>query len=92
MSKNQIMAKAATEKGLTVKEIIAYRKAVKLVEHSYGKYGTLTKSYLEEHNPGRLWALAGELPVYLHGIDKQADEMYEAVYGRLSAAAEFKKT
>ena len=38
----------------------------------YGKYGTLAKKYLEEHEPARYWALGKDLPEYLHGIDRQA--------------------
>ena len=41
----------------------------------YGKYGTLAKMYLEEHEPARAWALGKNLPEYLHGIDRQADEL-----------------
>ena len=33
----------------------------------YGKYGTLAKMYLEEHEPARAWALGKNLPEYLHG-------------------------
>ena len=43
----------------------------------YGKYGTLAKMYLEEHEPARAWALGKNLPEYLHGIDRQADELFE---------------
>lgn len=28
----------------------------------YGKYGTLAKKYLEEHEPARYWALGKDLP------------------------------
>ena len=46
----------------------------------YGKYGTLAKMYLEEHEPARAWALGKNLPEYLHGIDRQADELFDMMY------------
>ena len=58
----------------------------------YGKYGTLTKKYLEEHEPARYWALGKDLPAYLHGIDRQAGEMYDTMYAKLSVKDEYKKT
>lgn len=58
----------------------------------YGKYGTLAKDYLEEHEPARYWALGKDLPEYLHGIDRQAGEMYDTMYAKLSAKDEYKKT
>ena len=58
----------------------------------YGKYGTLAKVYLEEHEPARYWALGKDLPEYLHGIDRQAGEMYDTMYAKLSARDEYKKT
>lgn len=92
MNKAELLKKADSEEGLTVKEVIAYQKLVKPVEHTYGKYGTLAKIYLQEHNPAKEWGLAGALPEYLHGIDRQADEMYETMYAKLSASDAFKKT
>ena len=58
----------------------------------YGKYGTLAKKYLEEHEPARYWALGKDLAEYLHGIDRQAGEMYDTMYAKLSARDEYKKT
>jgi len=89
MSKNTVNKK---DEGFTVKEVIAYRRKFKLQTHTYGKYGTLAKIYLEEHNPAKLWALAGDLPEYLHGIDNQAAEMYDAIYSKLSVSKEYAKT
>ena len=57
----------------------------------YGKYGTLAKIYLEEHEPGKCWALGKDLPDYLHGIDRQAGELYDVMYARLSAMDEFRR-
>lgn len=84
--------KAQSDEGMTVEEIVAYEKAVKPVKHVYGKYGTLAKKYLEEHNVGKYMALAGDLPEYLHGIDRQAAELYETMYANLSATEQFQKT
>ena len=57
----------------------------------YGKYGTLAKKYLEEHNVGKLWAIEN-LSEYLHGIDRQADELYETMYAKLSQDERYKRT
>ena len=61
----------------TVEEIVEFEKNRKEQKHVYGKYGTLVKIYLEEHNPGKYWALAGDLPQYLHGIDEAAERLWE---------------
>ena len=58
---------------------------------TYGKYGTLAKKYLEEENVGKFWAMEN-LPEYLHGIDRQADELYEAMYAKLSQDERYKRT
>ncbi len=92
MNKEEILRKAQANEGLTVEEIMEYQKLVKPQTHTYGKYGTIAKKYLEEHNQAKLWVLAGDLPEYLHGIDKQAEELYETMYGQLSKQEEFKKT
>ena len=84
--------KTRADEGMTVKEIIAYEKLVKPKVQVYGKYGNLAKKYLEEHNIGKYMALAGELPEYLHGIDRQAEEMYQVMYEKLSTSEQFKKT
>ena len=91
MNVNQIIAKADRGEGLTVEEIKVYRKAVPAHHHVYGKYGTLALKYLEEHNVGKLWEI-GNLPEYLHGIDRQADELYESMYARLSKDERYKRT
>lgn len=92
MNRKELLAKAERNEGLTVPEIKEYMKLVKPKRHVYGKYGTLAKIYLEEHNSAKLWALAGDLPAYLHGIDRQADELYDTMYEKLSASERFKKT
>lgn len=57
----------------------------------YGKYGTLAKKYLEEHAVGKLWAIEN-LPEYLNGIDRQANELYETMYKKLMADERYKRT
>lgn len=91
MKAEEILEKAADEE-MTVEEIMQYREIVKPKVQTYGKYGTLAKEYLEKHNPAKLWALAGDLPEYLHNIDKQADELYNVMYERLSQDEKYRKT
>ena len=47
MNTQEIIAKADRGEGLTKEEIRIYREAVKPVKHTYGKYGTLKRQYLE---------------------------------------------
>lgn len=92
MNREALLGKADNNEGLTVEEIIEYRKIVKPIPHIYGKYGTLAKQHLEEHAVGKYWALGGELPNYLHGIDKTADKLYETIREKLSATEKYKRT
>ena len=80
------------EVGLTVEEIIEYQKNVKQSKQVYGKYGTLALKYLQEHNVGKYWVLAGDLPEYLHNVDKQADRLYMTMSNKFSVLERFKKT
>lgn len=57
----------------------------------YGKYGTIAKKYLEEHAVGKLWTIEN-LPEYLYGIDRQADELYETIYTKLNEDERYKRT
>ena len=91
MNAQEVIAKADRGEGLTEEEIKVYRSAVKPEKHLYGKYGTLAKKYLEEHNIGKFWAIEN-LPEYLHGIDRQADELYEIMYAKLSKDERYKRT
>lgn len=75
MTLEELERKSETE-GLTVEEVMEYQKLVKPVRHVYGKYGTLAKHYIEEHNFGKLLSLAGRLPEYLHGVDRAANDLY----------------
>ena len=74
---------------MTVKEIKVYQKAVKPVKHVYGKYGTLAKRYLEDK--GLDWTIAN-IPEYLHGVDKAADELYETMYEKFSKEEQFRRS
>ena len=89
MNVEEVIKKAESDEGLTVKEIKVYQKAVKPVKHVYGKYGTLAKQYLEDK--GIDWTIAN-LPEYLHGVDKAADELYETMYEKFSKEERFKKS
>ena len=76
----------------TLEQILEYQKNNKPIIHKYGKYGNLAKKYLEEHNFGKYLVLGGDLPEYLHNIDKQADELYNVMYDKLSKKKEYQKT
>ena len=89
MNVEALIKKAESDEGLTVKEIKVYQKAVKPVKHVYGKYGTLAKRYLEDK--GIDWTIAN-LPEYLHGVDRAADELYETMYEKFSKEERFKKS
>lgn len=85
----QVIMKAEQGQGLTLEEIKIYQEAVKPEKHVYGKYGTLKKKYLEEN--GIDWTIA-DLPTYLHGIDMQAEDMYNTLYTKLSVSTQYKRT
>ena len=89
MNVEAVIKKAESDEGLTVKEIKVYQKAVNPVKHVYGKYGTLAKRYLEDK--GLDWTIVN-LPEYLHGVDKAADELYETMYEKFSKEERFKKS
>ena len=92
MNVEEIIKKADLGEGLTVEEIKIYQQAVKPKKHVYGKYGTLAKQYIEEHNFGKLLSLAGQLPEYLHGVDKAAEEMYDTMWDKLSKSEQYRRT
>ena len=91
MDKQEILRKAEAGEGLTVEEIKVYQEIVKPEKHVYGKYGTLAKKYLEEHNPAKFWAIEN-IPEYLHGVDRRAEQLYNTMYEQLSLRAEYKRT
>ena len=86
-----LIAKADASEGLTVEEIKRYQQLVKPQHHVYGKYGTLALKYMEEHNVGKLWAIEN-LPEYLHGIDRQAEQLDEDMRGKLLKNVRYKRT
>ena len=92
MNIEEIIKKAEANEGLTVEEIKIYQQAVKPKKHVYGKYGTLAKQYIEEHNFGKLLSLAGQLPEYLHGVDKAAEELYDVMWDKLSKSEQYRPT
>ena len=92
MNVEEIIKKADLGEGLTVEEVKIYQQAVKPKKHVYGKYGTLAKQYIEEHNFGKLLSLAGQLPEYLHGVDKAAEEMYDTMWDKLSKSEQYRRT
>lgn len=90
MENKTVLKKVKSGEGLTVEEIKVYQKLVPPVKHVYGKYGTLAKKYLEEHNPAKYWSIEN-VPEYLHGVDKAAERMFGAMYQKLSASDNYKK-
>ena len=89
ISDKQLLAKGEADEGLTVEEVKRYQQLVKPVRQVYGKYGTLKRKYLEDI--GLDWTIAN-LPEYLHGVDKQAENMYNVLYSKLSQNPLFKRT
>lgn len=92
MNVEEIIKKADLGEGLTVEEVKIYQQAVKPKKHVYGKYGTLAKQYIEKHNFGKLLSLAGQLPEYLHGVDKAAEELYDVMWDKLSKSEQYRPT
>ena len=90
MNTAEVLRKAEAGEGMTVEEVKVYQSLVKPVRHTYGKYGTLARKYLEERNPAKYWTIEN-LPEYLHGVDEAADRMYEAMYVKLSASETYQK-
>ena len=91
MNDKELLKKAEAGEGLTVEEVRRYQELVRPQQHTYGKYGTLAKIYLEEHNFAKLLGIEN-LPEYLHGIDRQAEEMDEVLREKLSKSEEYKRT
>lgn len=92
MSVEEVIKKAEANEGLTVEEVKIYQQAVKPQKHVYGKYGTLAKQYIEEHNFCKLLSLAGQFPEYLHGVDKAAEELYDVMWDKLSKSEQYRPT
>ena len=92
MEVSEVLEKANRGESLTVEEIKIYNANVKEKKHVYGKYGTLAKRYIEEHNFGKLLSLAGHLPEYLHGVDKDAEALYDVLWDKLSKSEKYCRT
>lgn len=84
-----LLEKVNSGESLTVDEIKRYKELVKPQKHIYGKYGTLKRKYLEEK--GLDWTIT-DLPTYLYGVDKQAEDMYNVLYSKLSTSPLYKRT
>ncbi len=89
MTDRQLLAKVEANEGLTVDEIKRYQKLVKPQKHVYGKWGTFKRKYLEDK--GIDWTIAN-LPEYLHGVDRQAGDMYNVLNAKLSQNPLYKRT
>lgn len=89
LNDKRLLEKVNEGKGLTVDEIKRYQQLVKPKKHVYGKYGTLKRKYLEDK--GLDWIIEN-LPEYLHGVDKQAEDMYNVLYTKLSLSTLYKRT
>ena len=85
----QLLAKVEEGEGLTVYEIKRYQKLVKPQKHVYGKWGTLKRKYLEDK--GIDWTIEN-LPEYLHGVDRQAEDMHNVLYAKLLQNPLYKRT
>ncbi len=85
----QLLAKAEAGEGLTLDEIKRYQKLVKPQKHVYGKWGTFKRKYLEDK--GIDWTIEN-LPEYLHGVDRQAEDMHNVLYAKLSQKPLYKRT
>ena len=85
----QLLAKVDSNEDLTVDEVKRYYQITKPQKHVYGKYGTLKRKYLEDI--GLDWTIVN-LPEYLHGVDKQAEDMYNVLYAKLSQNPLYKRT
>ena len=89
LNDKRLLEKVNEGKGLTINEIKRYHQLVKPQKHVYGKYGTLKRKYLEDK--GLDWTIA-DLPEYLHCVDKQAEDMYNVLYAKLSLSPLYKRT
>lgn len=89
ISDKELLAKVEANEGLTVDEIKRYQQLVKPQKQIYGKYGTLKRKYMEDK--GLDWTIEN-LPEYLHWVDKQAEDMYNVLYAKLSQNSLYKWT
>ena len=88
ISNRELLAQVEANECLTVEEIKRYRELVKPQKQVYGKFGTLKRKYLEDK--GIDWTIAN-LPEYLHGVDRQVEDMYNVLYAKLSQNPSYKR-
>ena len=89
LNDKRLLEKVTEGKDLTVDEIKRYHQLVQPQKHVYGKYGTLKRKYLEDNELD--WTIEN-LPESLHGVDKQAKDMYNVLYAKLSLSPLYKRT
>ena len=89
ISDKELLKKVKANECLTVDEVKRYQQLVKPQKQVYGKWGTLKRKYLEDK--GIDWTIAN-LPEYLHGVDKQAEDLYNDLYAKLSKSEQYKRT
>ena len=89
LNDKRLLEKVNQGEGLTVDEIKRYHQLVKPQKHVCGKYGTLKRKNLEDK--GLDWTIEN-LPEYLHSVDKQAEDMYNVLYAKLSLSPQYKRT
>ena len=89
ISDKQLLTKVEADEDLTVEEVKRYYQITKPQKQVYGKYGTLKCKYLEDI--GLDWTIAN-LAEYLHSVDKQAEDMYNVLYAKLSQNPLYKRT
>lgn len=89
ISDKQLLAKVESNEDLTEDEVKRYYQITKPQKHVYGKYGTLKRKYLEDK--GLDWTIVN-LPEYLHGVDKQAEDMYNVLHAKLSQNPLYKRS
>ena len=89
ISDKEVLAKVEADEGLTVDEVKRYKEFIKPHKHVYGKWGTLKRKYLEDK--GIDWTIEN-LPEYLHGVDRQAEDMHNVLYAKLSQNPLYKRT
>ena len=80
------------EKEFSAKDTAKQEKNFKPNKQVYGKYGNLALKYMKEYNKAKYWTLGKYLPEYLHNIDKQAETLYEIMYGKLKMLDRYKHT
>lgn len=89
ISDKEFLEKVKANEGLIVDEVKRYQQLVKPQKQVYGKWGTLKRKYLEDK--GIDWTIAN-LPEYLHGVDRQAENLYNDLYAKLSKSEQYKRT